>query len=361
MLIHVPRLEIGAFGDLAVDNLEDLAAIDRISDHGLTDDPTAADVILFPQCHMVDWRLEAIRRHRLTQSYPAKVMIYDERDRPWRSFPGIYVSMPRKLLDERLQRAWSYLRVPTPPEAADEPDLLFSFIGSPSSPCREPLFTLRHPDAVVEKVQDFMFWDESSPTYQERRHRHQEILSRSRFVLCPRGRGTSTFRLYEVLATGRVPVIISDDWVPPKGPDWDAFSIRWPEARACDLVPVIEECDAQWNAMSEAAMAAHRAFFAPDVAFHHLVESCRQLRESTSWRPPTSKGIRNRAAIAVLASLPGRFETRFRRTERARLYARRCGKTFISDASRAAGWHVDRGIVSAQAAAALDPVGPWHP
>ena len=83
MLIYLPRLETGPFVDTPVDELETLAAVDRVSEHELTDDPTTADVILFPQCHMVDWRLEAIRKHRLTRSFWEKVMIYDERDRPW--------------------------------------------------------------------------------------------------------------------------------------------------------------------------------------------------------------------------------------------------------------------------------------
>lgn len=312
MLIYLPRLENGPFVDTAVNHLETLARVDRVGEHELTDDPTVADVILFPQCHMVDWRLQAIRKHHLTRSFWEKVMIYDERDRTWPSFPGVYVSMPKRRFDCRFQRAWSYMAVPEAGDIQDDADLLFSFVGSPSSPCRTPLFALHHAESVVEEVQDFMFWDESSPAYSQRRSRYQEILSRSRFVLCPRGRGTSTFRLYEALAAGRVPVIISDDWIPPDGPNWDSFSIRWPEGRTEDLVAMLEERDAEWPAMSVAAKSAHRAFFDTDVAFHQLINACQRLLESPTWRPATRAGIRRRGSVAVCASLPARLRTTMR-------------------------------------------------
>jgi len=37
------------------------------------------------------------------------------------------------------------------------------------------------------------------------------------------------------LAAGRAPVIISDDWCPPSGPDWDQIAVVWPERRIDEL------------------------------------------------------------------------------------------------------------------------------
>ena len=42
-----------------------------------------------------------------------------------------------------------------------------------------------------------------------------DFIRRTRFVLCPRGQGVSSIRLFEVMKSGRVPVIISDAFVPP--------------------------------------------------------------------------------------------------------------------------------------------------
>jgi hypothetical protein len=242
-----------------------------------------------------DWRLTAIREHRLTARFRDKVLVYDERDRPWCGFPGVYVSMPDRSFDERFQRAWGYYRVPAWAGSDVEPDLLFSFVGSPSSRCRKELTRLRHPDAIVELVHGFTFYSESSPSFDDRRARFRAALGRSRFVLCPRGRGTSSIRLYETLAAGRVPVVISDAWVAPEGPDWDAFSIRWPEGRTKGLVELLEARSAEWRRMSSAASAAYHEFFAPQVSFHGIVGRCAELEESDALGRFPRSGMRGRA------------------------------------------------------------------
>jgi SAM-dependent methyltransferase/glycosyltransferase involved in cell wall biosynthesis len=44
--------------------------------------------------------------------------------------------------------------------------------------------------------------------------RYNEILSDSVFSLCPEGSGPNTLRLWESLAVGSIPVVITDDWLP---------------------------------------------------------------------------------------------------------------------------------------------------
>ena len=48
-------------------------------------------------------------------------------------------------------------------------------------------------------------------------------------MICPRGWGSSSIRLFEVMEMGRVPVIISDAWV-NEAPKWADFSVRVSEA-----------------------------------------------------------------------------------------------------------------------------------
>jgi hypothetical protein len=298
MRVHVPRLEISRWTNIRVDEFEDLATRDRFGIHEIVAEPDAADVILFLQCHMVDWRLLKIMRHPTAARHWPKVMVYDERDRPWRSFPGVYVSSPASSFNPVPQRAWSYLRVRTARSDASDPDLLFSFMGSATAPCRLPILALRHQDAVVEATKDFMVWSPDEYELENQRFRYQEILARSRFVLCPRGRGTSTFRLYETLAAGRVPVIVSDDWVPPEGPAWDLFTVRVPEAEVQSLVTILEERDKDWDAMRNAAEVAHRDFFAEDVTFHRVTELLADLRANGAT--PSSPGsLKVRGIIAA--------------------------------------------------------------
>jgi hypothetical protein len=299
--VHLPRLGLSEFCDIPVDEFEQLAAIDRFGEHELTESPEESDVILFSQPHMLmdDWRLRAIREHPLTQRYPERVLVYDERDVPWCAFPGVYVSMPARSFDAGDQRAWAYFRFREVVADARRPDLLFSFIGSPSHRCRRPLFQLRHRDAVVERVRGFVHYDPGSEQFAARVARFDEILNRSRFVLCPRGQGTSSFRLYQALSLGRVPVVVADDWVPPEGVDWSSFCIRWPESAARSLPAMLEERDADWETMSAAALVAYRTWFAPDVGFHRVVEQCRELQASGRPAALPYRGRHDRAFLVA--------------------------------------------------------------
>ena len=59
-----------------------------------------------------------------------------------------------------------------------------------------------------------------------------ESILNSRFVLCPRGAGLSSYRIFEALASGRIPVIIADRIQLPLQNvfPWHEFSIAVPES-----------------------------------------------------------------------------------------------------------------------------------
>ncbi len=48
---------------------------------------------------------------------------------------------------------------------------------------------------------------------------YNTVLSDSVFSLCPEGAGPNTLRVWESLAVGAIPVIISDEWIPPRVSD----------------------------------------------------------------------------------------------------------------------------------------------
>lgn len=56
---------------------------------------------------------------------------------------------------------------------------------------------------------------------------YRDLLSRSIFTLCPRGYGPTSFRLYEAIQTGSIPVYIADEfWLPFTDElDWTAFAL----------------------------------------------------------------------------------------------------------------------------------------
>src|SRR2546430_7005512 len=51
---------------------------------------------------------------------------------------------------------------------------------------------------------------------------------------------STLFPYTTLFRSGRVPVIVSDDWVEPTGPNWDEFTIRVPEGAVADIPRLLE-------------------------------------------------------------------------------------------------------------------------
>ena len=84
--------------------------------------------------------------------------------------------------------------------------------------CHEPDF--------VFQIWDWPFtgeWKSQTRDGRSRAYRdeYRELLSRSVFTLCPRGYGLTSFRLYEALKAGSIPVYISDAFWLPYGRELD--------------------------------------------------------------------------------------------------------------------------------------------
>jgi hypothetical protein len=262
------------------------AARDRFKVHRLTDDPEAADVILFvdARADQNDWQMRTIRRHEFVRRFPEKSFVFCEMDQPWCGLPGVYTSMPRESFDYRRQRACGYhiLRLgeamAKDSRQTKEPGLLFSFMGRSLPGAREAVLRLSHPRALIEDTTKFNFFtgnDQANLQAQEERYR--SVILDSKFVLCPAGAGSSSIRLFETLGAGRVPVILSDEWVEVSGPDWRSCSVRVPENRINELPELLEAKEAQWPDMAACARQVWAEWFAPDVVFHRLIEACADI------------------------------------------------------------------------------------
>lgn len=67
---------------------------------------------------------------------------------------------------------------------------------------------------------------------------YRDLMSRTKYGLCPRGYGKTSFRLYEMFSMGVVPVYIYDDpWLPYADEiDWSFFCVLCPE-QEIDFLP----------------------------------------------------------------------------------------------------------------------------
>jgi hypothetical protein len=144
---------------------------------------------------------------------------------------------------------------------------------------RERITRLRHDRGVVI--------DASAPGQALPPDEFRRLLARSRFVLCPRGYGSSSFRLFETLKAGRVPVIVADEWLPCTGPDWSAFSLTVREDSVHTIPALLEQAEGRYAQMQQAARRAWAEWFAPEVVFHRTVDWCLDLArhqpESRRW------------------------------------------------------------------------------
>jgi hypothetical protein len=151
-----------------------------------------------------------------------------------------------------------------------------------NAPIRRKLATLSHPRSFFQNTtEDF---DKILHRKMERRERldydrrYAEVTKASKFVLCPRGLSVSSIRLFETMRMGRVPVILSDEWMPPAGPRWEKFSIRINESKFAEIPSLLEQRELDAVGMGELAREEWEQWFSDEVVFHRLVESCLDIR-----------------------------------------------------------------------------------
>jgi hypothetical protein len=288
--------------------LKRLAEQDRFGVHSLCDDAEQADAILFLDGHQhyQDMELTAIRQHPLVVRHREKAFVYSEVDQPWCAMPGLYVSMPKSALEPQRQRACAYISLPNasaePRPLPQEPDaLLFSFMGRGGNRTRERLLKVKHARAHVEDTSASDFFGTHDEKIAKQKERYADVMGRSKFVLCPKGAGTSSFRIFETLSAGRVPVILSDEWAPPIGPDWNRCMVIVAEGNVERVGAVLEKVEGEFPAMAAAAWKAWEEWFASDVKFHRMAEaladimSKRTAPESELCRKVTGRYLRLKA------------------------------------------------------------------
>ena len=261
--------------------IRDLVNADTVGVHTLTEDPESADVLLFAESAWGNELLWEARRHPLVRRYREKSFVQCEIPRVVPYLPGIYTGVPRRWYRPDRVRTGSYLWMYQNPAVTYEPDglppeWLFSFVGDVKThPVRRAILALDHPRSLVEDAGGYRSVGKTGLDAQSQYQRtYAETLQASAFVLCPRGVSPSSVRVFEVIRSGRVPVILSDEWVAPAGPDWPSFSIRVPEAEVASLPARLETLEPEAAAMGLLARQAWEKWFADDVVFHHIVEGC---------------------------------------------------------------------------------------
>ena len=226
---------------------------------------------------------EALLRERADDCFA-----FDAQDRPVGFLPGLYAALPAAAFDRGRFRAYCYpaenRHVEEAFQAGMTKSLFFSFLGGASCALRQRIYGLGHgrSDVVIEDTTAHQEWNPHQPEWEARKRRYAGVLAASEFALCPRGAGTGSIRLFEAMQAGAVPVAISDRYVLPDGPDWDAFLVRLPERAVAEgnLPERLAPYRGRSREMGRAARRAWEQWFAPAVWLDRIVEGTEAIRAS---------------------------------------------------------------------------------
>jgi hypothetical protein len=270
----------------AVSALRASAEIDRFKVHQVTKDPKQADIILFVAMGTCGDFAERVRAHPFYRAYPEKSFLFDNADFIRPIVPGVYASPRRQTYSaEHVQTAF-YLMPENPcvnhrPLTGNESNLA-AFVGSENThPVRKAFFRFNRPDIHVI--------DSSKESYRIRYHgsaeekeqfwnRYADSIGDALFSLCPRGAGSGSIRLFESMKMGRACIIVSDDWVPNEGVDWDSFSVRVPESEASKIPELLDSLRPRAKEMGDRARVQWEEWFSDEVRFHRVSELCMQMK-----------------------------------------------------------------------------------
>lgn len=260
--------------------------------HEIVADPSEADLILVGNLWDDDW-YRVVLQDPVLNRYPDKCFGIDDIDQPAVLIRGVYSGAERNIFNFGRVRGGSYdlyqcnylnpfIRACAEQRNGVEKRYLFSFIGrAETHAVREQLCRLSfaRKDVLVEDSGSvFDNYDHHAKEHGERQQYYARVLLESKFALCPRGRGVSSVRLFEALELGVCPVIISDRWYPPLGPDWDNLVLRVREKDVARIEEIVAAREGAHAELGLRARAAHETYFAEDKYFNYLVDACLDIR-----------------------------------------------------------------------------------
>ncbi|RYY68911.1 MAG: hypothetical protein EOO13_11015 [Chitinophagaceae bacterium] len=197
-------------------------------------------------------------------------------------FRGLYASIPKKRFNKRFHRAVPYIRFANEyvfaNQQEEEAEYLAGWFGNiKSNPIRKQLVEKWESDpafAVKHTQSWYNHRDEEKKAY-------VALVLGSKFSLCPAGWAPPSPRIFESMALGRCPVIISDDFVKPQGPQWDEFALFYPESCVTKIDVFLRKHESQYQELGQKAKENWDRFFAGDLLKQYYASSLIELITST--------------------------------------------------------------------------------
>jgi hypothetical protein len=244
-----------------------------------------ADIVLYLESGYLGLTDLPVLLRRVQSAPSAKHFIFSESDWPFPVLPGAYPSLSKPC---PWGNSWSFLpsfdltRAEAPFSTDADPEFLFSFLGRLAThPVRKKIQSL---DSASTPCLDIVDGPKRFPCFDYSKT-YAQLHRRSKFILCPRGFGASSIRIFEAISLGRVPVIISDAWQPPPGVPWQEFSVVIPECGVFNIPVVLEKLESKARSMGQLARQAFDAHFAPNVFLDRLLTTLVSKYANLSFTP----------------------------------------------------------------------------
>lgn len=254
--------------------------------HELTDNPEEANLIIFAEIYDgLDPYFFDIVRHPVFRRFPDKCVLYHISDTTATRCRTISPSVELTHFNARSRRSFSYVvRVHDNPFRSADWDrnrsarFLFSFVGdSATHPVRQQILKLKHPDALLRAASGVSAMGMDDAQREAFQRRYIEEMLESLFVLCPRGLGPASMRLFEAMEMGRAPVIIGDSWLPVAKLPWADFAFFVKEKDVGQIPSLLVANRHLAVAMGRKARAVWEQHFSPERVFGELVSTAAEL------------------------------------------------------------------------------------
>ncbi|MEO6731801.1 MAG: exostosin family protein [Ferruginibacter sp.] len=252
-----------------------------------TNDPELADAIIFVESHPVDDPyFRTVLAHPLFKKYRHKCVLYHDADLSVTALPTLSPSIESWQFNPRHKRPFHYIARFTENKTIDAAPViyntdhkyLYSFIGARNHPLRNEILSMNHPaDSFIKDTFGINAWDLNEADKVKFEQDFIDVINESSFVLCPRGIGPCSYRLFETMQLGRVPVIISDEWVPIPNIDWDRFTITVPESKIALIPQILNERKNEALEMGRLARKYWEECFSPEVSLQHMAKAAKEL------------------------------------------------------------------------------------
>jgi hypothetical protein len=211
--------------------------------------------------------------------YPRKTYMFCSGDKPLYFIPGLYTSLESKF--STFNKSCHYIHGPKNKyfleDRIDEsPEFLYSFVGNiGTNIIRQKIISLDDDRALIEntygRINKINNSTNKASDWEKYRIQYADSIFNAKFILCPRGFGTSSFRIFEAMRCGRVPVIISNDWVEPFGLNWSEFSIRIREEETDQIPNILLSNEPSFGVMGNKARKIWENYFSESYSFNILM------------------------------------------------------------------------------------------